>query len=516
MDRYLNLNKYIQGHSEKDFIGPEIHSIKTQTDYVKNSTVEKISELVPTRRLKRGLLNPLGSVIKLITGNLDNDDALRYDAMINEVKTQQNSIDRKVTVITEVLNTLIDSTNNSRTNFIQLDNAITNIRQRMNESYRHLGVLKIHNLYTLFFHNFQTLHARISEVETIIAFSKLGMLHQAVIDSNELLTILQTIERHNHKLVFPARLENVLKLETCIRPKIYVKGDQITFVLEIPLVDNDVYTYYKLLPLPITNTLNQTSLILPKFPYILAKGLKTVSLRGPCREVDESQFLCEEDQTSPFVRDECVVDLVTFAQDTSSCTPYIVNFLGVKVENILPNRWMVYTKKSIILTQDCNGEVTHHTIQGTYVVTLDDDCELEVAGAKLSGHRGRARDAYLPVLPIVDLPEVPLATRTSPEMKLVTLDNVELSNLQHLTNALKSAEVKSEIAKSESVIEVKKISVGTLILYIVLSIILMLFIRKLYVTRSSRALPIAPDNFELREGGVMHPDTRTVHVHTAT
>lgn len=508
----MNLNKYMKQHSERDEIIPEINSIKLQTDYVKDLAIEKLNELLPPRRLKRGLINPLGSVVKLITGNLDDDDAIKYDALINDATIQQNAISKRITVIAEVLETLVDITNNTQTNFIQIDKAITDIRQRLNETYKQQGLLKIHNVYTLFLHNFQILYTKISELETVIAFGKLGMLHQAVIDTNELLNVLQNIEIQNQKLIFPVSLENLIKLEHSIKPKIYVKGNQLTFILDIPLVDEVIYTYYKVLPLLTTNPLNQTSLILPKFPFLLVKGSKTVSLRAPCKEVDELQFLCEEDNTSPFVKDECIVNLITFGQDTSSCIPIKVNIKNVKLENIQIDRWMVYSKLSTILTQDCKGDITHHTVQGTYVATLDDDCELEVEGMKLKKHQGKARDVQLQPLPIVDLPDVPLTSRTSsPETNLVILDDVELTNLQNLANVLKKSE--SDV-KSESVIVMNRLSVGTVILFVILVITVIAVIgrRYFYVIRSFRPQRHSPENFELREGGVMPSEPTFVHV----
>lgn len=506
-DLELNINKYalLNNHVSTIFknkpLRQELNDIKIQTDYVKNLTLEKLSELLPSKRVKRGLLNPLGSIIKLVSGNLDNEDALRYDALISDVRSKQSAVNKKVTIIAEMLKSVAQISNNTKNNFIQIDKAITDISKQLNSTIDNQSVLKAHNVFNLFLHNFQILCAKLEEIENIIAFSKLGMLHQAILDTNELLVLLQTIEKHN-KLIFPANSENILKLEQCIDLKVYVKENQLTFILDIPLVENDVYTYYKILPLPVTNTLNQTCLILPKFPYLLAKGSKTTSFHRPCREIDELLFLCEEDYSSSLVKDMCVSNLVTFAEDTTQCVPVPVNIENIKVEKIQPDRWMVYTKQRFLLTQSCEQGITYHHLQGTYILTTDDACEAEIKGVKLRKHQGDTQEVHVPALPIINLPEVPPPKETSLELRPINLDEVELSNLEHLSNVLTKSE-NGQYSESSDIIQVKHVGIGTVLLYVILIVIIIFYVRN-YVIRNFWARTLPPENFELREGEVMH------------
>lgn len=506
-DLELNINKYalLNNHVSTIFknkpIRQELNDIKIQTDYVKNLTLEKFNELLPPQRVKRGLLNPLGSIIKLISGNLDNDDALKYDTLINDVKAKQNAVDKKVTVIAEMLKSVAQISNNAKNNFIQIDKAITDICKQLNNTIDNQSLLKAHNIFNLFLHNFQTLSAKLEEIETVIAFSKLGMLHQAILDTNELLVLLQNIEKQN-KLIFPANSANILKLEHCIELKVYVKENQLTFILNIPLVENDVYTYYKILPLPVTNTLNQTYLILPKFPYLLAKGSKTTSFHRPCREIDELLFLCEEDYSSSLVKDMCVSNLVTFAEDTTQCVPVPVNMENVKVEKIQPDLWMVYTKQRLVLTQSCEQGITYHQLQGTYILTADDSCEAEIKGIKLRRHQGNTEEIRVSALPIINLPEVPPHKEAPLDPKPINLDEVELSNLEHLSNVLIKSE-NGQYSENSEIIKVKHVGIGALLVIVILVLVFVFYVKH-FVIRNFRNRTLPPENFELREGEVMH------------
>lgn len=56
------------------------------------------------------------------------------------------------------------------------------------------------------------IYLKVDEIETAIAFSKLGTLHQSVIDTNELYSLLIDIEKTD-KLVYPVNLDNLLLIE---------------------------------------------------------------------------------------------------------------------------------------------------------------------------------------------------------------------------------------------------------------------------------------------------------------
>lgn len=59
---------------------------KSQIDYINNKlnrVLLQLKSFEPDSRVKRGIINPLGTLIKFISGNLDHNDALRYEAAIN-------------------------------------------------------------------------------------------------------------------------------------------------------------------------------------------------------------------------------------------------------------------------------------------------------------------------------------------------------------------------------------------------------------------------------------------------
>lgn len=67
---------------------------KSQIDHTLSLVHNKLIFLAPrsSNRAKRGLINGLGSVVKAITGNLDNEDAVKYEQQISELRNKVNSI----------------------------------------------------------------------------------------------------------------------------------------------------------------------------------------------------------------------------------------------------------------------------------------------------------------------------------------------------------------------------------------------------------------------------------------
>lgn len=517
INRYTNLNKHIINYYGKTGPNLELANVKLQVDHVKNITIDKLSQIVPLRRVKRGILNPLGSIIKVITGNLDNEDAIRYDKLINSMKSRQDALSKRFTLVAEVIESLVNVTNSTRENFVQLDKEIWEIRKLFNDTKATQLANKLISIYNLFLHNFLLLYIRFDEIETALAVGRLRTLHQSVIDRGELLEILRAIETRD-KFVYPVNDKNLAKIEQCVELKVYVKENKITFLLEVPVIRKESFTYYRVLPLPSINSRNQTTLVVPEHPFVLVKGLETLPVAQPCKEIDEDYFLCQEDEIVTLTEDRCIAELMRFSTNTSSCHPVPVEILRLRIESLHKNQWLIFTREHQILSKFCETEITRQSIFGTYILTLDDNCEVRIGEKVLKQRQIRGKDVVVPKLPIINLPEIGIET-TVPERKPLNLDGVSLGDLRLLQFALRQSE--SEIVEkgNESVVNMQSISVGTLVLYIFLVLSFCILLSVKYYTKfmcfqnhQAQAENHPPDDFELVRGGVMHPQPPSRHI----
>lgn len=225
-----------------------------------------------------------------------------------------------------------------------------------------------------------------------------------------------------------------------------------------------------------TDFLNQTKIVIPKYPYLLVKGSDMVSLSQPCRELHEAAYLCYEDESQLPLEDNCITELMKFSRNTSSCNPVLVEINTVKVESVGKQRWILYSKMENILTKICNDEVTNESLKGTYLLTLDDHCDVKIGQITLKSHHLTASSTRSLKLPIISLPEI---TLMGPQVQRepINLDTSDLTNLQHLSNLLKISE--SEV-KYEKVINVKSVSVPTIVLYLILVLVIYIFVMYKY------------------------------------
>lgn len=502
VQRLSDLDKLVKINFNKNFTDSFV-DVRSQVEYIKNITLNKFTQIFPNIRMKRGLINPLGSLIKMITGNLDNDDAIKYDKLINDIKVQQNQNNKKLTLITEMVQLLTNSTLILNNNLVQINNKIEMIAKNLIEL-EYLGIQFI-NTYNLLIHNFQVIYTYLDEIETSLSFSRLGVLHQSIIESNKLLQLLENINSIE-KLIFTPSLENLVKIEQVITLKAYLKNNRITYLLEIPLIEKETYIYYKLIPLPVLS-FNSTVVIIPKYPYLLAKGLKTRLFTHPCQEVDESSFFCTDDGMLQYSQDPCITDLMTYAENVSSCTQIPITIEKIRIQFLQINRWILFSRDEELLTRTCDGELFHHKIKGTYIMTLDDPCEVKIQDIVLKKRQMYLENITYPELPILNLPAL-FPSDDGKTTAPVNLEGVDLEDLKLLSLALKKSDTKNSESEN-AIIEVRGISVWTLGLYVLIFAIICYLVykyhTKLLLKTCSRTSP-KKKNFELEEGGVTSGD----------
>lgn len=371
----LNTNKYMEFiklvNSNKTFIN-EFVNIKNQAEHLNNATISKFWQLVPSRRMKRGLINPLGSLIKIISGNLDNDDAIRYDKDISMLSNKDIVLQRKMTLVTKVLDNFVNSTGTLNDNILIIDKRLKAIENIINETSTkentYLYLTHVLNMFNTFMNTFRTIYDILNEIETALAFTKVSVLHQTIVNSTELLYLLKSIEQ-THNLLYDVNESNLLKFERIIKVKAYVKESQITFILEVPLTDKIIFDYYKLYSLPFYNgSINKTIVVFPDFPYLLAKSSKYLPVTKPCERIDNEKFLCAEDNVVQFQTLTCAEQLLEY-QNPTKCVQYIVEVEDVKVQRIGLDSWIIFTRKPTEMAEKCENENTKETLQGTYIIT---------------------------------------------------------------------------------------------------------------------------------------------------
>lgn len=188
--------------------------------------------LSTSKRSRRGLIDGLGSIIKSITGNLDSDDAKRYDSaiqnLISNQKSMKTGVKEQISLVQQTIKTFNGSifklSQNQKiiaTRIRQLENYVKTTQMTDVDNY-HLLILQI--VISQIITEYQTIIQILEDLENAITFSKLNVMHNSIINTNVLLNELLQVQHHlsdQHKLPFEVQLENILLFEKVISVELH-------------------------------------------------------------------------------------------------------------------------------------------------------------------------------------------------------------------------------------------------------------------------------------------------------
>lgn len=492
----------------------EFLNFKVHTEFLRDITNDKYEQLVPQKRYKRGLINPLGSFIKIITGNLDDDDAIKFDKITSELHRDQIIMSKKLTLVSKMFDSFINISESINNNTVNLDNRLKKMETMLRDLILKKDNLVIYTyifgLFNIYASSYRTIFIRLSEIETALALSRVSILHQSIINSTELMYHLKLISE-TESLVFKPTENNLLKLEETIIVKSYIKKNQITFIMEIPITDNCTYGYCKMYSLPIFHPLeNKTFSIFPEYPYILANGIKYLPIAKPCRPLSAGKhFLCSV-YNRPLYNDlTCVEQLMKFDNHFDRCKQHQIETEETKIQRVNVDSWILFSRVHSILSKHCESEVSKQSIFGTILATIDEPCDLEINGIRIF-HRILKEPDVMNQIPVINLPRVPVNLTLS-SARALDMSGVSLDDVKYMAYALKHSEVIESALSSEKSSKFSENLGYTFLCFIILSFLVF----SIYVLRQK--LPnfvmckknhrckseIDPtDNFPLREGGV--------------
>lgn len=463
---------------------------------------DKVNQILPSSRSKRALLSPLGSLIKSISGNLDETDAVRYDLEIRQLKNAEHSVERKVSLMVNALDKFANLSENINSNMNILDNKTLEIESFLEREPKRNNILSLMNNLFQISNNFHTIYDFIQETETAIAFSKLHVLHQSIINSTELIHILLEVEKHAH-LIYPVKKANLVKIERNIILKSYIINNKLVFVLEVPLIESNTYTYYKVIPIPVYNPKTlKTTTIIPEHPYLMVNRLKYKPVVNLCEEIEDNKFLCSSDDLIPYSTEICIEQIMMLKENCTKCHQHVIHMEKEKIQKVTENYWLIYSENGLIITEHCNEEVNKQTIQGTFFLQPKKHCETEIGDILISTPTNTSRNNLQ--LPFVQLPELRNPIRQ--EEKQLDLQNVDFNDIKDVINSAKFSV--NEVSPDDFIYVVKNISVWTILLYVFIILIVVFILCKFKpytncIGRNSLNPTVSTsDNFSLKGGGV--------------
>lgn len=332
-------------------------------------------------RYKRGLIDGLGSVVKAITGNLDQEDARRFENQIREIRNYAVASERKnnqvVGLMRDFMNQYNDKLDKIRKNQEKLVEAISEIN-RIQSSTQAITI------YSQIGTCLQQLYDRLLTLENAITFSNLGQLHPSVVDPNYLIAELINVQNEiEWQLAYSPSLRQIHQITKSITVKAYSTNETLNFILEVPLVTNHPYSLLHLYSIPNENN----TVLIPKNPYLILGSYEFAYPRERCLHITESDAICRHVEWQPLKRSEdCIAQLIQH-EKPHNCSYAKVNYDNNIIQQIKENSWIIILKREEIIKSTCGNDVQYQRTTGVALVSVDNKCVVKIGDRTLRTHR---------------------------------------------------------------------------------------------------------------------------------
>lgn len=307
-------------------------------------------------RNKRGLADILGSAIKFITGNPDNNDLIEINKNLDSLYKNQNNIIKQINRYTTFANHIT----------ARYSKDLQIIRNDLNSSLSAIVDVNnlLYNLLVVEYYNFislKLLNALRSIERTVsLAFSEITNLE--IISDSELHEIV------NHLKLIYKRTE-LLELDTLHAFKILEFSkfqivstkDIITCILKIPILDSSPFQYTRIYPIPD----KQNNVLIPPGKYHLQGTRREIWTDEKCKVI-ENQIVCFE---KPRIS-EC-----SFT-DFKNCTIAMANNNYKLFTQLQNGKILVSCKIRFHLAEECKNNVYNYEIIDNVLVSSKDNCKI--------------------------------------------------------------------------------------------------------------------------------------------
>src|SRR5699024_565726 len=148
------------------------------------------------------------------------------------------------------------------------------------------------------------------------------------------------IEKNLVKKILPYKPEedHILIYEKLVNIKAFQDNQKIAFILEIPLVEPKICSYFHLYSFPINHDSLTYQMIIPSHKYLYLNELYFSLTDSPCKETLPGQYICTLPETSQIRNAPCEVQLLKFSKKYENCKLIHIKLQDPKIQKINKNQ----------------------------------------------------------------------------------------------------------------------------------------------------------------------------------
>lgn len=373
-------------------ISSTLLEIKETNTYFSNLTKSN------PNRSKRGLMNIIGRAQKFLFGVMDDEDSDHFQKTVQNLETNQmkmhHSLEKKVSVIVDTLNTTFTYLNDT---FTKVESALNTIEKEFHEereTQRRLHLFdEAANILTL-----ATNHLIASQAEfwDIVQEARLGRLDKHLAKSEPFLQALREIqlEGTDHlKLPFKPTVANAQLIAQVSSISPLLTSAKFILEVKVPLI-KDTFSLYKLASVPAKLTNETYFYIQTDSPYALIDetheryAFFKQSDIHKCREFRTEQYICDFNFVSyNFNKKNCIIGLQQGEITPSDCEIRLFN-LTHEIWNALSatNNWIYMAPNPTTLRINCENSKYSIPLNGSGLLGLSPGCKARTKEVTLESH----------------------------------------------------------------------------------------------------------------------------------
>jgi len=312
--------------------------------------IEQLISKITYKRIKRGLMNFLGTGIKFVTGNLDDNDLKTINENLDALHKSKSSEIDKINKLTSFANHLSKRYSDD----LELLNKNILSTQKFFRNLTTTEEIRI-ILQNEVFHS-EMLLDTLTMLERTISLAFNGIPNLEIITVNETIEIQNYLEKnYEHQQLSPIDHVHLFKVLEFAKISIIGTDQAITFLLKIPIFQNIVANSSRIYPIPN----HQDIAMLPPKKFLVKMENENRWTNEECRNSSNAISYCYQ---KTFVED---CNLKTFQHCR---TAKIEN--KYKIIHVLKNReLLILFQEPQEILEDYQGKLTRKSVKGANLLT---------------------------------------------------------------------------------------------------------------------------------------------------
>lgn len=362
------MNSYLRNSSSHPEDLDNYNKASTHIRSLIQDKLDSINFKKTKHRTRRAFFKDIGATIKLLTGNLDENDGERINKILTHLESNQGLLQKQIQLQYSLNEEVIKNFNKTIQNILHNERALNmRVIQLLAITQETLDIpqtLFAKDIYNQMIILYNSILSVLQDIENSLTFCKLKTLHPSIITPTELFNELDKISSYySQELPFELIHEKIFEFEKLIEVDCYIEKSKIIYLLSLPINFNIEYDLYYLLPIP-TYIESTYATIIPKTRYLLKSkdSIKPLLERCPNKPYQcPSHFLSNADT-------KCESQIL-FRKVPSDCELIKLEINENKIELLRDiNQFLITFITKDSLTFNCDQDVEEENIKGIYLL----------------------------------------------------------------------------------------------------------------------------------------------------